>query len=200
MMNEKLIATIKQKALKDKVPIMEDESLKYVVNYLKTNNISSLLEIGTAVGYSSICFASFNPQLKIVTLEIDETRYQIAKENIKLATLEDRVTAILTDAREFQTEEKFDCLFLDGPKAHNQELLNRYLKNLKQDGVIIVDNIYFHGYIDNPELLKKKRLRPLVKKLAKFREEMLNHPDFESEYLKIGDGLLVCRRRKEDDL
>ncbi len=199
-MNKNLIETIKQKALIDKVPIMEDESLEYVINFLKENNITSLLEVGTAVGYSSICFAGAKEDLRIVTLEIDETRYNVAKENIKLADLEDRITVVLTDAREYDLNEKFDVLFLDGPKAHNQQLFERYLKNLKEDGTIIVDNVYFHGYIDNPESINKKRLRPLVRKLAKFREDMLKHPDFESEYIKIGDGLLICRRRKKDEL
>ena len=93
-MNENLIESIKQRALADKVPIMEDESLNYVVNYLKENKITSLLEVGTAVGYSSICFANSNPKLKIVTLEKDETRYNIAVENIKLANLEKRIIVV----------------------------------------------------------------------------------------------------------
>ncbi|MDI9540304.1 MAG: O-methyltransferase [Bacillota bacterium] len=196
-MNENLIESIKQRALADKVPIMEDESLNYVVNYLKENKITSLLEVGTAVGYSSICFANSNPKLKIVTLEKDETRYNIAVENIKLANLEKRIIAVLADAREYQLHDKFDVLFLDGPKAHNQQLLERYLRNLKEDGIVIVDNMYFHGYIDNPELIKKKRLKPLVLKMAKFKEDMLNHPDFVSEYIEIGDGLLICKRREK---
>lgn len=195
-MNKQLIETIKQQALIDKIPIMEEDGLNYVINYLKDNDIESLLEIGTAVGYSSICFASSNPKLRIVTLEIDEERHSMAKENIRLANLEERIVPILTDARKYDLPDKFEVLFLDGPKAHNQELLEKYLKNLKEDGTIIVDNMFFHGYIDSPDLVEKKRLRPLVKKLAKFREDMLNHPDFESEYLEIGDGLLICKRRK----
>ena len=198
-MNRQLIETIKQKALSDKVPIMEDAGLNYVIAYLKDNNLSSLLEIGTAVGYSSICFASSNPKLKIVTLEKDEQRHNIAKENIRLAKLEDQIAAVLADAREYDLNDMFDVIFLDGPKAHNQQLFERYLKNLKAEGTVIVDNVYFHGFVDNPELLEKKRLKPLVRKLAKFRDDMLNHPDFESRYLEIGDGLLVCRRRKKDE-
>ncbi|HQB31956.1 MAG TPA: class I SAM-dependent methyltransferase, partial [Erysipelotrichaceae bacterium] len=164
-MNRQLIETIKQKALSDKVPIMEDAGLNYVIAYLKDNNLSSLLEIGTAVGYSSICFASSNPKLKIVTLEKDEQRHNIAKENIRLAKLENRVAAVLADAREYDLNDMFDVIFLDGPKAHNQQLFERYLKNLKAEGTVIVDNVYFHGFVDNPELLEKKRLKPLVRKL-----------------------------------
>lgn len=196
MLNEKLIAEIKEKALADRVPIMEDEGLEYMVQYLKNHHIGSLLEIGTAVGYSSIVFASSNPEMKILTLEINEERYQIAQENIKRANLTDRITSVLTDARLYDTDEMFDALFLDGPKAHNKELLNHYLKNLKDDGVILVDDVYFHGYVDHPELLQTRRLKPLVRKLTAFRNDMLNSEEFDSEYLEIGDGLLIAKRRK----
>lgn len=195
-MNKELIAQIKKQALSDQVPIMEEEGLQYVVDYLKQHEITSLLEIGTAVGYSSIVFASSNPALKILTLEINPERYQQAQINIQRAALTDRIESVLTDARLYQTDRMFDALFLDGPKAHNHELLNHYLRNLKPDGVIIVDDVYFHGFVDHPELLQTKRLKPLVRKLLAFREEMLNSQEFESEYLQIGDGILIAKRRK----
>lgn len=103
---------------------------------------------------------------------------------------------MLTDAREFNLSQQFDCLFLDGPKAHNQQLLDLYLPNLKQDGYIIVDDVYFHGFIDHPETLKTKRLVPLVKKLSKFRNDMLNSEVYDCQYYQVGDGILIGRRRK----
>lgn len=198
MMNA-LIEKIKCDALKENVPIMEDEGLQYVIDFLKEKNICSLLEIGTAVGYSSICFASAKEDLKIVTLEKDEQRYQKALKNIENVGLQDRIKAILTDARQFSLDEMFDCLFLDGPKAHNQQLLEMYTKNLKKGGYIVVDDVYFHGFIDNPEKLNTPRLKPLVKKLGKFRKDMLESKEYESIYLEIGDGLLICKRREENE-
>lgn len=194
-----LIEKIKCDALKENVPIMEDEGLQYVIDFLKEKNICSLLEIGTAVGYSSICFASAKEDLKIVTLEKDEQRYQKALKNIENVGLQDRIKAILTDARQFSLDEMFDCLFLDGPKAHNQQLLEMYTKNLKKGGYIVVDDVYFHGFIDNPEKLNTPRLKPLVKKLGKFRKDMLESKEYESIYLEIGDGLLICKRREENE-
>ena len=197
--NIELIGEIKKEALENKVPIMEDDGLNYVLKFLKEKDIKSLLEIGTAVGYSSICFASSKSDLKIVTLEKDEVRYKKALENIHKVNLEDRITAILTDAREYTLDQQFDCLFLDGPKAHNQQLLENYSRNLKKGGYIVVDDVYFHGFVDHPETLNTPRLKPLVKKLTKFRNDMLNSSEYESQYLEIGDGLLICRRREENE-
>ncbi len=197
--NIELISEIKKEALENKVPIMEDDGLNYVLKFLKEKDIKSLLEIGTAVGYSSICFASSKSDLKIVTLEKDEVRYKKALENIHKVNLEDRITAILTDAREYTLDQQFDCLFLDGPKAHNQQLLENYCRNLKKGGYIVVDDVYFHGFVDHPETLNTPRLKPLVKKLTKFRNDMLNSSEYESQYLEIGDGLLICRRREENE-
>ncbi len=197
--NIELISEIKKEALENKVPIMEDDGLNYVLKFLKEKDIKSLLEIGTAVGYSSISFASSKADLKIVTLEKDEVRYKKALENIHKVNLEDRITAILTDAREYTIDQQFDCLFLDGPKAHNQQLLENYSRNLKKGGYIVVDDVYFHGFVDHPETLNTPRLKPLVKKLTKFRNDMLNSSEYESQYLEIGDGLLICRRREENE-
>ena len=198
-MNEELIARIREEAIQDKVPIMEDEGIEYVRQYLKDHQIRSLLEIGTAVGYSSIVFASYVEDLQIVTLEKDEQRYHKALENIRQAGLSERIHVILTDARQFTLDEKFDCLFLDGPKAHNGQLLKNYQKNLNENGIIIVDDVYFHGMIDGPEENVGRRLKPLVRKLKAFRETMLKDPNYDSEYLQLGDGLLICKKKEKDE-
>lgn len=195
-MNEELIQEIKNRALEDGVPIMADEGIEYVKRFLKDNQVTSLLEIGTAVGYSSIVFASFVEDLQIVTLENDEQRYRQAVANIERAGLTGRIKPILADARGFSLEGRFRCLFLDGPKAHNEELYKIYRDNLTDDGIIIVDDVYLYGILDDPQRKIKRRLRPLVTKLRNFREEMLSDPAYESEYLKIGDGLLICKKRE----
>jgi predicted O-methyltransferase YrrM len=78
-------------------------------------------------------------------------------------------------------------------------LLENYSRNLKKGGYIVVDDVYFHGFVDHPETLNTPRLKPLVKKLTKFRNDMLNSSEYESQYLEIGDGLLICRRREENE-
>ncbi|MBE6115700.1 MAG: O-methyltransferase [Erysipelotrichaceae bacterium] len=198
-MCEEIIWEIKQKALDDRVPIMEDEGMDFLCRFLQEKNIGSLLEVGTAVGYSSIMMAHSNPQLRIMTLEQDEERYAEAVYNIKRCHLENRINAICTNAREYDTDERFDVIFLDGPKSHNQQLFERYEKNLNPGGYFIIDDVWFHGFIDNPELLHGKRLKKLVSKLKRFTDNMMNNTDYECTYLKIGDGVLVARRRDTNE-
>ena len=195
-MCESIIAKIKEKALKDRVPIMEDEGLDYLCDFLKEHEIKSLLEVGTAVGYSSIVMASRNPELHVLTLEQDEERYREAVNNIVRCGMQDRITAVNTNAREYETDEKFDVIFLDGPKAHNQQLFERYEKNLNRKGYFVIDDVYFHGFIDQPEQLRSRRLKKLVGKLEEFIKNMMSNPDYRCTYLKIGDGVLIAARKE----
>ena len=198
-MCEEIIWEIKQKALDDRVPIMEDEGMDYLCRFLQENKVRTLLEVGTAVGYSSIMMAHCNPELRILTLEQDEERYTEAVYNIKRCHMEVRIDAVCTNAREYDTDEMFDVIFLDGPKAHNQRLFERYEKNLNPGGYFIIDDVWFHGFIDNPELMRSKRLKKLVSKLKQFTDNMMNNSDYECTYLKIGDGVLIARRRDTDE-
>ena len=198
-MCEEIIWEIKQKALDDRVPIMEDEGMDYLCRFLQENNVHTLLEVGTAVGYSSIMMAHSNPELRILTLEQDEERYTEAVYNIKRCHMEDRINAVCTNAREYDTDEMFDVIFLDGPKAHNQQLFERFEKNLNPGGYFIIDDVWFHGFIDNPELMRSKRLKKLVSKLKRFTDNMMNNSDYKCTYLKIGDGVLIARRRDTDE-
>ena len=193
---EEIIAEIKEKALKERVPIMEDEGLDYLCSFLKEHEITSLLEVGTAVGYSSIVMAYRNPQLHIMTLEQDEERYREAVNNIARCNMQDRITAINTNAREYETDMMFDVIFLDGPKAHNQQLFERFEKNLNEKGYFIIDDVYFHGFLEQPEQLRSRRLKKLVGKLEEFIKNMMSNPDYRCTYLKIGDGVLVAARKE----
>ncbi|MBQ1521666.1 MAG: class I SAM-dependent methyltransferase [Erysipelotrichaceae bacterium] len=198
-MCEEIIWEIKQKALDDRVPIMEDEGMDYLCRFLQENNVQTLLEVGTAVGYSSMMMVHSNPELRILTLEQDEERYTEAVYNIKRCHMEDRINAVCTNAREYDTDEMFDVIFLDGPKAHNQQLFERFEKNLNPGGYFIIDDVWFHGFIDNPELMRSKRLKKLVSKLKRFTDNMMNNSNYECTYLKIGDGVLIARRRDTDE-
>ncbi len=198
-MCEEIIWEIKQKALDDRVPIMEDEGMDYLCRFLQENKVHTLLEVGTAVGYSSIMMAHCNPELRILTLEQDEERYAEAVYNIKRCHMENRIDAVCTNAREYDTDEMFDVIFLDGPKAHNQQLFERFEKNLNPGGYFIIDDVWFHGFIDNPELMRSKRLKKLVSKLKQFTDNMMKNSDYECTYLKIGDGVLIARRRDTDE-
>jgi len=195
MMNDSLIEEMKEYALRNDVPIMEDDALCFLGQFLAEHNIKSLLEIGTAIGYSSIFLAKDNPELSIVTLEIDDERSTLAEKNITEAMMENRITVIKGDARKYSTREQFDAILLDGPKAHNSQLKKRFEGNLKKGGYLIVDDVYFHGLVNHLELVRTRRLRTLVRKIGEFNEELLNDPGYETTYIEIGDGLMTARKR-----
>ena len=111
------LSSLKDYASENSVPIMFDEGIEFIVNYIKENDVRFILEIGTAIGYSAIKFAQINPEIRIFTIEYDIERYQKAVENITKLNLDDQITVFLGDALKFDFTEKFDLIFIDGAKS-----------------------------------------------------------------------------------
>ena len=127
-----IINEIRAYAKEEKVPIMMDDGLKFLIEYIAKNKIQSVLEIGTAIGYSSIMMALSNPSLTITTIERDEKRYLEALKNIKKLKLEDRITLIFNDALDVSLSEKYDLIFIDAAKAQSIKFFEKFEKNLKK--------------------------------------------------------------------
>lgn len=180
----------KELCLAQKYPIMTDEGLDKILEYLKPHN--HVLEIGTCVGYSSRYLIE-HQALSITTLEKDPERAALAKQY--LAEFKG-IKPLFVDALEFETDDLFDVIILDAAKAQNQRFLDRYLKNLKPEGLIFVDNIFFHGLVDHPESVKQqKNLYKMVIKLKSFVESMKSDERFETEIFEVGDGLMKIKYR-----
>ncbi len=192
------IKELKEHALVNKIPIMQDEGIDYLTTYIIKNGVERVLEVGTAIGYSSIMMCLVCPKVSVVTIERDEERYMEALKHIKEFNLEDRITPIYKDALDVQLKEKFDLIFLDGAKGQNINFFEHFEDNLEKDGTIITDNINFHGYVDKPEEeIKSKNLRGLVKKIKAYKEYLTNHEEYDTRFLNIGDGIAVTQRKKE---
>ena len=185
------VAEIKEKALAEKIPIMQDAGIKFLTNFIIKNNISSVLEIGTAIGYSSIMMALANPNLTITTVEKDEARYLEALSNIKKLNLEDRITLIFKDALDLRLDDKFDLVFLDAAKAQNINFFNNFSRNLNHNGYIITDNMSFHGFVDKEDEIKSRNLRGLVNKIKEYKEFLDQNELFKTEIYDVGDGIAV---------
>ncbi|MFA5696106.1 MAG: O-methyltransferase [Bacilli bacterium] len=177
------------------IPIMERRGLKFLVDYIKSKNVKSILEIGTAIGYSAINMALSNPGVSIVSIEKDEVRYLEAIKNVKKFKLDKQITLILGDALNLELTEKYDLIFIDAAKGQYVNFFEKYSQNLNDKGTIISDNIYFHGLIEQNIRIEKKNLRQLVDKIKKYILFLEGHEEFKTEFYKIGDGIAVSRKR-----
>jgi predicted O-methyltransferase YrrM len=192
---KELLQKIKQEALADRVPIMSDESIAFIVASLLTYQCKTLLEIGTAVGVSSLAIAHEIPDIRITTLERDEQRYNKAKDNIRECNADDKIRAIYADALTYTCTEMVDALIIDAAKAQNKAFFDRYFPFVKPRGIVIVDNLDFHGHSENIENLGDRRnLRQMVNKIRNFESTITSRSDLAVERVSIGDGMMLIRR------
>lgn len=193
-----MIKEIKEYAKLENVPIMVDEGMDFLTTFILKHQISTVLEVGTAIGYSAIMMALVNPTLKVVSIERDEKRYLEAVKNVKKFNLEDRITLIFNDALEVSLKDKFDLIFLDGAKGKNIEFLEHFENNLEKNGVFITDNIGFHGYVNKEEEeIKSRNLRGLVRKIKNYLEYLKTSDKYITEfYENVGDGIAVTTRKE----
>lgn len=188
------IREIKKYALDNKVPIMVDAGIDFLTTFIIKNQINSVLEIGTAIGYSAIMMALSNPNLKITTIERDRERYLEAVKNIKRLNLEDRVVLIFNDALAINVEDKFDLIFIDAAKGQNINFFEKFSNNLKEEGFIITDNINFHDLVEKEREIQSRNLRALVRKIKEYKEYLSNLSNYKVEFINVGDGIAIAEK------
>lgn len=186
-----LISDMERFAKKENVPIMQKESLDYLISFIKQHNIKSVLEVGTAIGYSTILIKEVVNN--ITSIERDEERYNIAVKNVELSNL-NNITLIKGDALDITITDKFDLIFIDAAKGKNKEFLDKFKSNLNENGYIIIDNMNFHGLVGKSMTIEKRRLRSLVKKIENFIKYMEEQTEFKVTKIDKGDGLYLLER------
>ncbi len=186
-----LISDMERFAKKENVPIMQKESLNYLISFIKQHNIKSVLEVGTAIGYSTILIKEVVNN--ITSIERDEERYNIAVKNVELSNL-NNITLIKADALDITITDKFDLIFIDAAKGKNKEFLDKFKSNLNENGYIIIDNMDFHGLVGKSMTIEKRRLRSLVKKIENFIKYMEEQTEFKVTKIDKGDGLYLLER------
>ena len=181
----KLIDEIREYGESNSVPIMSRDTITTIQNIIKENNVKTILEIGTAIGYSTICFASTGID-KIESIERDKDRYDIAVSNVEKSNLKN-ISLNLMDVFDFNTEDKYDLIIIDAAKSQNKKIFEKF--------IIIIDNLSFHGYVGKSNEIKSRNLRQMVRKIEKFIEYLKENKEFQVEFIEVGDTLGVCKRK-----
>lgn len=190
---------IEKYAKDNNVPIMLPDGIEFLLNYIKENNVKTILEIGTAIGYSAIRMALISSDIKITTIERDIDRYNEAIKNISDFSLENQINVIYADAFDVDLSEKFDLIFIDAAKSQYIKFFEKFKYNLNETGTIISDNLEFHGLVENKENVSLSRnVRGLVRKINEYVAFLKDNREFKTDFYSIGDGIGVSVRKSEN--
>ena len=198
-MNKAELEKIKKKALEEHIPIIMDETLEVIEKYLSRNKPNRILEIGTAVGYSAICFTEFLAENGVIdTIERETDRVKEARENIKMAEVEDKINIYEGDAVEIlpTLNNQYDVVFIDAAKGKYPFFLKEALRMINEDGIIFADNILYKGYVMSD--YNKHKQRTAVRNLREYIKEVSENPNLETEILEVGDGLAVSKIKNRE--
>ena len=187
---------MKEYAMDHAVPVMMDEGQEFLISKIKEHKCKSFLEIGTAIAKTSIMVASLDKDMRVVTIERNPDMIEQAKINIDKADCSDRIHLIEGDALEVENPQgPFDCIFIDAAKAQYIRFFEKYCPLLSDNGIIITDNMEFHGLVKHPENTKNRNTRQLVLKIQKYHDYLEQLADYQTEFYSIGGGIALTRRK-----
>ena len=196
-MREKIIE-MEEYAKEHNVPIIEKDSIAFIMKFIKANNVKDILEIGSAIGYSAILMASVSDDVKVTTIERDETRYMECLKNVKKCDMQDKISVVYQDALEVNLSGvSYDLIFIDAAKGQYTKFFEKYKYFLKPGGVIISDNLKFHGHVGNRNNIASRNLKQLVGKIENYIDFLKENDEFETKFYDVGDGLSVSIRKND---
>ncbi len=195
---KELILEMERYAGQNNVPIIELDSIKFIMKYIKLNKVSKVLEIGTAIGYSAILMANANSFVEITTIEKDEKRYKEAVKNVNKSGLDKRIEVVYNDALEVNLKgAKYDLIFIDAAKGQYIKYFEKFSNYLNKGGVIITDNLKFHGLVKNKDFVKSKNVKGIVDRIERYIDYLKTNKEYITKFYDIGDGISVSFRRNE---
>ena len=184
----RLLVSFRAFAIENNVPIITYEGLQFLIQIIKLRGITKVLEIGTAIGYSSIAMA-LKTNVSVTTIERNKDMVELAKENIKKAKMEDRITVIHQDALEVDetTLGMFDLIFIDAAKSQSIKFFEKYETLLTEKGVIVTDNLLFHDLFNQE--VRDRNLKQLLRKIDTFNKYVVEKEGYSSYIYTLGDGM-----------
>lgn len=197
--HEGLLKELEDYAYENSVPIVHKEVAKFLELMITIKKPKKILELGTAIGYSSILMGQCSGEKNyITTIERDKNMVDISRKNIKNFGLEERIEVIEGDCLEIlgNLQEQYDLIFMDAGKGHYNHFLPDCLRLLKNDGVIIADNALFRGMVASKDLVIRRKIT-IVKRMKSYLNEVSKNKDLITSVIPMGDGIAVTTRRNK---
>ncbi|WP_414044497.1 O-methyltransferase [Macrococcus sp. EM39E] len=182
----------------NEVPIMDKISVEFVKQMIRIHQSKSVLEIGTAIGYSALHFASVNEEVHITTIERSEEMYKSALKHIESYQKQHQIRPIFKDALEAFDEvsdKEYDILFIDAAKAQSRKFFELYSPLVRQGGLIITDNILYHDFVGNIEIVRSRNIKQMVRKIERYNTWLSENKDYNTNFIDIGDGMSISVKK-----
>lgn len=190
-----LLKELEEYAKENNVPIVQKETAKFLELMVTIKKPLKILELGTAIGYSSILMA-VNSEAHITSIDRSEEMVNLALQNIHKYGLEKRIDVILGECMESlkNLNDEYDIIFIDAGKGHYEDFFNECLRMLKKDGIVIADNVLFRGMVASKELLLRRKIT-IVKRMKSYLDVVSNNENLVTSVIPMGDGIAVTTRR-----
>ena len=198
--NTEELEQIEKEAIETYVPIIRKEMQNFLKMLLAMKKPARILEVGTAIGFSAILMAEYNPaECQIITIENYEKRIPIARENFKRVGKEQQITLLEGDAAEVlkTIEEPFDFIFMDAAKGQYIHFMPEVLRLLKKDGILVSDNVLQDGDIIESRYVVTRRNRTIHKRMRDYLYQLTHHEELVTSILPIGDGITVSVKHEK---
>ena len=198
MINREKLEELRIKSRENHVPILQDDSMQVIKTILALRKPNKILEIGTAVGYSALCFSEYldGDEALIKTVELNKETAEMANENIRNISDKNNIEVTNMDAYEFMQslDEKFDVIFIDAAKGQYMKYLQEAYRLTKENSVIIADNVLLRGMVLSD--YNEHKHRTAVTRLREYIKEVTENPRLETMLLDVGDGLAISVVKK----
>lgn len=193
--NNDFFKELEDYAEKNNIPIVEPEVAQLLKVLIKIQKPKKILEIGTAIGYSSLIMAESNDDVLITTIERNDEMIRLAKKNIAKTKYSSRIDILEGDANELLEElnEKYDFIFLDAAKGQYINFFDKSIKLLNEEGIIVSDNVLFKGMVASDKLVVRRK-KTIVKRLRKYLQYINEKEGYISSTIPIGDGVSITYR------
>ena len=187
-------------ARRENIPIIPHETVAFFRLFLQTMKPKSILEIGTAIGFSALLMAEQVPDAKIMTIDRNEEMIGFAKENFARFDQSDQITLLEGDAVDLleHIEQRFDLIFMDSAKSKYIVFLPEVLKRLEVGGVVILDDIFQGGDVARDIMDVRRGQRTIYRGLQRLFDATLDHPGLTASLIPLGDGILMIRKNLEE--
>ena len=198
MGNTPFLEELEKEALAGRVPIIRKEMQSFLKMFLAATRPEKILEVGTAVGFSTLLMCEYGPEnLKITTIENYEKRIPIAQENFKKAGRESQIRFLTGDAGGIlkELDETYDLIFMDAAKGQYIHFLPDVMRLLKKGGILVSDNVLQDGDVMESRYAVTRRNRTIHSRMREYLYELKHNDQLVTDILPVGDGVRRCAGR-----